>query len=76
MAPLHKVSTVPYTVNIGTDKRITPNFAENSPIYIYRLIETRLRPKNKEILKDFEMLKDYIKHKKTKHLTSSLLQIC
>jgi hypothetical protein len=49
--------TVPYTVHIGTNGQIPPNFAKNFVIYLYRFPKLQLRPKKKgNILRDFGTL--------------------
>jgi hypothetical protein len=37
--------TVPYTVHIGTSSQITPNFAKNFVIYLYRFPKLQPRPR-------------------------------
>ncbi|MBA7644266.1 hypothetical protein ES703_52008 [subsurface metagenome] len=39
--------TVPYTVHIGTSGQITPTFAKNFVIYLYRFPKLQPRPKKK-----------------------------
>ncbi len=56
--------TVPYTVHIGTDGQIPPNFAKNFVIYLYRFPKLQPRPKKKgNILRDFGTLQDLARSK-------------